>query len=357
MVAFAIDLEGIESLTVGVEVESIKHLDSLSRLPLPFMVTEGEKPVSWKIVTRTGVLDDVWPGKARVLAIYRPGGTEPFPWILEAMSSNWCLIWLLDEVSGERAKMEVDRESNTIELTQEPHGGRWLTRIVKQIFSAHLLYQGWVPLHASAFSADGRVIVCAGDRGNGKSTLAFLAAVLKKVSYLADDLVLIRPAGGLDWDVLGWPGRLAVRRGLLNQVLSSCRLEMLENEFRRGLASDANHPRGERLAIDPDEFVAKFGVRYVGHLRAPVRLAHLRTRDGGRPRIIWRKRYLDPSIEAQGYDIRYLVDTLGLFGRSADRVSGGRQLVYNREIETSELVLPYDVTSVLDSIWFHFLNE
>jgi len=282
---------------------------------------------------------------------------DPFPWILEVMNPEYCLVWMSDENSGERAKMEVYRMAKEVNIIQEHPNYRWLIRVLKNIFSAQLLSDGWIPLHASAFLSDEKIVICSGERGNGKSSLAFLAAIQKNAAYLADDIVLIRPSSHDNWDVLGWPGRLAVRIELLNQVLGPDKVLSLQKKLRRGIAGDPNHPRGVRLAFDPDEFSELLNIDFLGSAKGSIRVLQLQTLANSFPTINWTNVHLNSALEAQGFNRRYLVDALGLFTGGQYKPASQRLDAYCVPIKTSDLLLPYDISGVLNSIWRKILES
>jgi hypothetical protein len=68
-------------------------------------------------------------------------------------------------------------------------------------------HRGHTMLHASAIADDQRVVIVAGDKGSGKTTLALRGALVHKMRYISNDHLIIYPDGGTDTAL---PGRLVL---------------------------------------------------------------------------------------------------------------------------------------------------
>ncbi|QOL13591.1 phosphoenolpyruvate carboxykinase (ATP) [Dickeya dianthicola] len=344
---FSIKLSGCEKELC----EAIKYL------PLPFYISDNHDAFfSWSISLTIDVLVADWPTRSRLLGVYRAGIDDPFPWHIEKLTSQDGIIWLLDENNDQRALLHINRNTRRIELTQEAANGKWLSRIIKNIFSVVLIDQGWIPLHACAFSMGERAIVCTGERGSGKSTLSILAASMKGAEFLSDDIVFIRPTDlQSEWDIIGWPRRVGIRKALLGEIFEKEKLNNIQSKLRREVLASKIHPRGERLAFDPDELTDLLGVKFTGYVRKKLRIATIGSGGDDVPEIVWELSEHCNSIRATGEDIRYLVDVFGIFTFGDEMKS---DVLDPREciIEKTMFKLPYDVPSVFDHVWPKIIN-
>lgn len=68
-------------------------------------------------------------------------------------------------------------------------------------------HRGHAMLHASAIADDQRVIIVAGDKGSGKTTLALRGVLMHKMRYVSNDHLIIYPDGGADTAL---PGQLVL---------------------------------------------------------------------------------------------------------------------------------------------------
>jgi hypothetical protein len=66
-------------------------------------------------------------------------------------------------------------------------------------------YRRHTMLHASAITDDQRVIIVAGDKGSGKTTLALRGVLMHGMRYISNDHLIIYPGGGADTAL---PGQL-----------------------------------------------------------------------------------------------------------------------------------------------------
>lgn len=303
-----------------------------------------------------GALAINWPTRESILGVYRAGIDDPFPWYIEKLTCQDGVIWLLDERIDQRALLRIDRQNRKIELTQESVKGKWLFRLIKNIFSVVLIDQGWIPLHACAFTMGDKAIVCVGERGSGKSTLSFLAAAMKGAEFLSDDIVFIRPANSrLLWDIIGWPRRVAIRKALLDDVFKKEKSNEIQSKLRREIIDNKKHPRGERLAFDPDELTSLLGIKFTGYVQKKLRLATISCGCTDAPQIVWKNKTYFDDVRATGEDIRFLVDVFGVFTfGNAIKLTGVD--ISKCMIETTMFKLPYDVPSIFDSIWQDIIN-
>jgi hypothetical protein len=73
-----------------------------------------------------------------------------------------------------------------------------IRKAVREVLLEYCEARGYVMLHASAVARDGRVVIVAGDKGSGKTTLALSAALTRGYRYLSNDhLILYRDGGRL----------------------------------------------------------------------------------------------------------------------------------------------------------------
>ncbi|WP_405797927.1 hypothetical protein [Streptomyces sp. NBC_01506] len=92
-------------------------------------------------------------------------------------------------------------------------------RLARESIRGQLLRDGWAVLHASAVvrEGDSATVLTFGDKGAGKTTTALLLAS-HGWQLLANDRVLVRPAGARDVQVLPWPSAAALGLGLLHSL-------------------------------------------------------------------------------------------------------------------------------------------
>ena len=64
-------------------------------------------------------------------------------------------------------------------------------------------HRGHTMLHASVIADDQRVVIVAGDKGSGKTTLALRGALVHKMRYISNDHLIIYPDGGTDTALSG----------------------------------------------------------------------------------------------------------------------------------------------------------
>ena len=71
-------------------------------------------------------------------------------------------------------------------------------KAIREVLLEYCEARGYVMLHASAVARDGRVVIVAGDKGSGKTTLALSVALTRGYQYLSNDhLILYRDGGRL----------------------------------------------------------------------------------------------------------------------------------------------------------------
>ncbi|WP_172292350.1 hypothetical protein [Pseudoruegeria sp. HB172150] len=308
--------------------------------------------MEWVIESNLGPLDTQWPDAHRSLGVFRPGASEPFCWTFEKLSAEECVVWLDDERARARAFMHVDMHRRQILLCEDTPGSRWLSRMVRNIHAAYLVHTGWQPLHACAFPAGARIVVGIGQRGAGKSTLSYLAAQ-RAGGFFADDMVLIRPAPDGDSEVVGWPGRLAVRRKVLEQTLGEARTAAIEPRLRRGLALSHGHLRGDRFAFDHDEIAPLLGIDYVPMCKAPLRIARLSAHAGMPVMSPWAKSGLCAEDLSHGRDRRHFTDLVGFYrGRPCEAPAPAIEI----HAEVSQMQMPFEMTEHFDTLWQHLVR-
>lgn len=95
---------------------------------------------------------------------------------------------------------------------------RAAARIAREVIRAQLITDGWALLHASAVTwTDERAVLTLGNRGAGKSTVAFTLAAAG-AGLLANDRVFARPTAATGVELLPWPSGAAVGLGLMEAL-------------------------------------------------------------------------------------------------------------------------------------------
>lgn len=96
---------------------------------------------------------------------------------------------------------------------------RATVRVARELIRSQLVAEGWTVLHASAaVVAGGRAVLTLGDRGAGKSTVAFTLAAAG-ACLLANDRVFARVRrGAAGVELLAWPSGAAVGLGLMGAL-------------------------------------------------------------------------------------------------------------------------------------------
>ncbi|WP_293577524.1 hypothetical protein [Phaeobacter sp.] len=356
--AWLIGLAGVEAPVIRIESDTRPLEASVLNLPPPFTRLPSDAPLDWQedwtIESSLGPLESQWPDANRSLGVFRPGSSEPFCWTFETLSAEECVLWLEDERAGARAFMHVDLRRRRILLREDKAQSRWLSRMVRNIHAAYLVHTGWQPLHACAFPAGGRIVVCIGQRGAGKSTLSYLAAQ-RAGGFFADDMVLIRPTDDGECKVLGWPGRLAVRRKVLEQTLGAAHTKDIEPRLRRGLAQSHGHPRGDRFAFDHDEIAPLLGIDYVTMRKAPLRIARIEAHAGYPELSPWTLGGLHTEDLSHGRDRRHFTDLVGFYRGTPSAVEHD-SLIKSIQAEVSRMQMPFDLTEHFDNLWQHLVG-
>ena len=325
-------------------------------LPAPFVRIEVDpSSCHWMLDTELADLAPEGPSEEQTLFVYRTGSRDPFQWTFEVYEADLRIAWLLDERSGERARLTMDRRNRTLHLVEEQAGGKWRNRVLRNIFASWLVSDGWFPLHASSFKFEDTLFVCVGGRGAGKSTLSLLAG-LQGGAFLSDDITFLRPSRSSDhWDALGWPGRFAIRREVLKTCFGGDRTHEIEQSCRRGLTPDSGeHPRGARLAMDNDEVENLLGIRYSGISSGDMRLVHLDSHDAEPVFGDWTSSKLDAGLEIQGRNRRHLVDFFGFYGGEDVANQPSKHKVFEVPIEECQMRLPRDIVACQSLVWEHF---
>ncbi|MGH3067702.1 MAG: hypothetical protein ACRDOH_01520 [Streptosporangiaceae bacterium] len=74
--------------------------------------------------------------------------------------------------------------------------GITVRKAVREALLEYCEARGYVMLHASAVAREGRVVIVAGDKGSGKTTLALSAALTCGYQYLSNDHLILYQDGG-----------------------------------------------------------------------------------------------------------------------------------------------------------------
>lgn len=153
---------------------------------------------------------------------------------------------------------------------------RSATRIAREVIRAQLVTDGWSLLHASAVVLDnGRAILTLGDRGAGKTTVAFTLAAAG-AGLLANDRVFARPCAPAGVELLPWPSGAAVGLGLMESLnwAQICREHLVDgvqppasqdqrvtDALLAGRTAASREDNMELKAhIRPEEFTAWYGL-------------------------------------------------------------------------------------------------
>lgn len=325
-------------------------------LPAPFEKIEVvQSSCQWILEAEVAPLALGGPSEEQTLFVYRTSPREPFQWTFEVYEADLRIAWLVDERSGEHARLTVDRRNRILRLVEGQQGGKWRNRVLRNIFASWLVADGWFPMHASSFKIEDKLFVCAGGRGAGKSTLSLLAG-LRGGAFMSDDITFLKPSRSAQcWDVLGWPGRFAIRQEVLRMCFGDDRTLQIEQSCRRGLTPDSSvHPRGARLAMDSDEVVDLLGVQYSGIASGDMRLVHLHSHDADPEFGAWISTRMDVDLEIQGRNRRHLVDFFGFFDESDLAGPSRKHRVFEVPVEECHMRLPRDIVACQGLVWEHF---
>jgi hypothetical protein len=95
--------------------------------------------------------------------------------------------------------VQVDAERRAVHLHAASASGEDLRitarKLIRAIFIRHCEERGFTLLHASAFHGDGALIILAGDRGAGKTTLALDAVLRHGFTLLSNDHLVLHREG------------------------------------------------------------------------------------------------------------------------------------------------------------------
>lgn len=108
----------------------------------------------------------------------------------------------------------LEERERTLELlvADMSGAGRYmLARAVRSLLTTLACSAGWVQVHASAFSFDGRAVLIVGDKGVGKTSM-LLTALTRGACFISNDRVLIKDVGGVMM-ARGLPHSVTVRAG------------------------------------------------------------------------------------------------------------------------------------------------
>ncbi|MFJ1652614.1 hypothetical protein ACIOC2_14590 [Streptomyces sp. NPDC088337] len=119
---------------------------------------------------------------------------------------------------------------------------------------------GWVCLHASAATMDGRGILVVGDSGAGKSTLALALAATAKGAFLSNDRTMITAFPGAAPQAVAMPGPIRLNGGTL-QALGYASAEQWDlTRPQSTMNTDWQNFRGSnKLHILPSEWHERTG--------------------------------------------------------------------------------------------------
>jgi hypothetical protein len=182
-------------------------------------------------------------------------------------------VVVTDEKYG--ARYRIDPDSITVMRDDPtPRSRAAVMRVVRELATAQALGDGSrLQLHAAALEHDGRIIVLAGPKEAGKTTLTVRLASVGKLAVAGNDRILLTPSRG--WSVRSIPTVVSVRPGTQAQMVgmfddvpavpSPAHLTMRELDA----LSDRQPPRepGVRLKLSPAQFVRAAGVSLSGEGR------------------------------------------------------------------------------------------
>jgi hypothetical protein len=148
-------------------------------------------------------------------------------------------------------------------------------RVVRELATAQALADGSrVQLHAAALEHDGRLVVLAGPKEAGKTTLTIRLASIAGLAIAGNDRILLSPPGerGGAWRVRPVPTIVSVRAGTrerlaghfddLPAIPSPAHLTARELDARPGEHAPADTT--ERVRLSPAQFARAAGVRLCG---------------------------------------------------------------------------------------------
>ncbi|MFB4356836.1 hypothetical protein RBJ15_11375 [Pantoea sp. BS_4] len=321
----------------------------VEQIPSPFIIKKGYNINGKTINIEHLDVASIWPDDSNFVGVYRSGLHDPFPWYVEHRDACSFKAWLHDESTNERALLEINNNLNTIKLSTKQGECKWPIRIIKNIFSAKLLSEGWVPIHASAFIHDGNIIVCNGSRGSGKSTLSFLMSLYKKAKFISDDMIFIRQSQEKnDWIILGWPRRIGIRSKTLELCFGSKKTQEIKSKLRRNVLPSNGHPRGERFAFDIDELNNILDITTLGYHVGPLYIANIRVGDRLKINKKWCSENNISNIKAKGEDIRFLIDFFDIYQNH--NIKNDIEKKFDISYQHSDITLPYDILTSLDDI-------
>lgn len=134
--------------------------------------------------------------------------------------------WSVDAGRGSTAGMDTNlwgvgyrvdagRRRLTLRAERLEHVAITARKCIREAMVEFCEHRGYVMLHASAVVGEGGVVVIAGDKGSGKTTLALRAALLRGYRYLSNDHLIVYSlgAGGAGLMLTSLPTLIPVKVG------------------------------------------------------------------------------------------------------------------------------------------------
>ncbi len=190
-------------------------------------------------------------------------------------------IVVTDEQYGTRYAIEAD----TIRVLRHdpaPRTRASVMRVIRELAIAQALADGSrVQLHAAALAHDGRIVVLAGPKEAGKTTLTLRLASIAGLAIAGNDRILLSQSTGRDgaWSVRAVPTVVSVRPGTRARVIGrfddvpavAAPAHLTLRELDAIGDECARHDAGERMKLSPAQFARAAGASLCGE--AP--LAHV----------------------------------------------------------------------------------
>lgn len=128
------------------------------------------------------------------------------------------------------------------------HKGEPINQIIgisREILIKEAIKKGYMPVHASAISKDGKGYMFFGDRNTGKSTALFLSVIYDNAKPISGDLSLIKKEYN-GWQIIGWPWTVTIGQSFFDSmgmvpkynIPNNGKLKFLPSDFCKELQTD-----------------------------------------------------------------------------------------------------------------------
>ena len=179
------------------------------------------------------------------------------------------LLVVDDEQYGTRSLLTPDGVT-VVRTDSAPRSRAGVMRVVRELVTARAVADGQVQLHAGALERDGRVVVIAGPKEAGKTTLVARLAGLGVAALAANDRVLLAPDGPHGWQAHAVGTIVSIRPGT-RELLPTLRDAFPDvaspahlTDAELADAGSRSAPAGARVKVTPAQFARALGAARAG---------------------------------------------------------------------------------------------